>query len=270
MIWVAGGDFVPGSTAGYPEERPAGSVRVPGFWIDRTEVTNAQFADFVAHTGYVTAAERQGSAPVFHIPQAVELEARPYAWWGEVAGAGWRHPGGPASDLRGRANVPVVQVTYADAEAYARWLGRSLPSEAQWEFAARAGRDDRHLQGAPRDGRRRPLANFWQGEFPLENSAEDGFVFAAPVGCYPPNALGLFDTIGNVWEWTSDLYRADRREPEGACQQHGGGSGPDRVIKGGSYLCSPDFCARYRATARHPQAADLPAMHLGFRTVRSP
>jgi sulfatase modifying factor 1 len=270
MVWISGGEFVPGSAAGYPEERSAGPMRVPGFWIDRTEVTNAQFADFVAGTGYVTSAEREGTAPVFHIPGEAEVAEGPYAWWRAVAGASWRHPEGPSSDLRGRGNRPVVQVTYEDAMAYARWLDRALPTEAQWELAARAGRGDGQLQRAPRDAHRRPTANFWQGEFPLRNSGEDGFVLVAPVGCFPPNPFGLFDTIGNVWEWTTDLYRANRREPEGVCLQHAGSAKQSRVIKGGSFLCSPDFCARYRATARHPQDPEMPAMHLGFRTVKAP
>jgi sulfatase modifying factor 1 len=267
MVWIAGGTFVPGTRAGYPEERPAGPVHVDGFWIDRTEVTNAQFADFVAHTGYVTTAERGGGAPVFHIPRRAELGLREYAWWQQVPGASWRHPEGPASDLRGRAHHPVVQVTHADAQAYARWLGRALPAEAEWELAARAGRDEAQLQRAPRDDRGRPLANFWQGEFPVRNSAEDGFTLAAPVGCFPANPYGLFDTIGNVWEWTDDLYQAARTPGDVACSQHTAGAGA-RVIKGGSFLCSSDFCARYRVTARHPQEPDVPAMHVGFRTMR--
>ena len=267
MVWIEGGELVPESNTDYPEERPGAPVQLAGFWIDRTEVTNAQFADFVARTGYVTTAERTGQAPVFHIPQRSELGEREYAWWRPVAGASWRHPEGPRSDLRGRANRPVVQVGYEDAQAYARWLGRTLPSEAQWELAARAGRQDGELQRAPRDARHRPLANFWQGEFPVNNTAEDGFVFAAPVGCFPANAFGLHDVVGNVWEWTADPYRASRREA-GACSQHAGAGA--RVLKGGSFLCSPDFCARYRVTARHPQEPEMPAMHVGFRTVRAP
>jgi sulfatase modifying factor 1 len=267
MRWVEGGTFVPGTTRGYPEERPGPAVRVPGFWIDRTEVTNAQFAAFVARTGHVTAAERAGRAPVFHLPTARELATTDNGWWGAVAGADWRHPEGPRSHLRGRAHHPVVQVAFEDALAYARWLGRTLPTEAQWEFAARAGRSDEELQRAPVDDGGRALANFWQGAFPAVNSAEDGFVLSAPVGCFPANAYGLFDTVGNVWEWTLDLYTGERQD--GASCAHGDGPGA-HVLKGGSFLCSPNYCARYRVTARHPQEPDVPAMHVGFRTVLVP
>jgi sulfatase modifying factor 1 len=266
MVWIPGGRFVPGSTKGYPEERPAGPVTVAGFWIDRTEVTNAQFAEFVARTGHVTVAEREGRAPVFHVPSAAELEQRDYPWWRSEPGASWRHPEGPASDLAGRAHHPVVQVAYEDALAYAHWLGRDLPSEAQWEYAARGGQPDDGLQRAPRDRRGRPTANFWQGEFPLRNSGEDGFALAAPVGCFPPNPFSLHDTIGNVWEWTRDAYRGGHDAAAASCSHEAGASA--HVIKGGSFLCSSDFCARYRASARHPQEPELPAMHVGFRTVK--
>ncbi|BCL76641.1 protein kinase [Jeongeupia sp. HS-3] len=274
MVRIAGGSFTPGSTAGYADERPAGAVNVKPFWIDRTEVTNAQFAAFVKATAYVSDAERDGGAAVFKVPLEAELKARPYAWWTYTKGANWRHPEGPGSSLKGRDNQPVVQVTLADASAYARWLGRTLPSEVQWEFAAKAGRSDAALDRAPRNKAGKPEANFWQGVFPSLNTREDGHLGRSPVGCYPANAFGVYDMIGNVWEWTRDAYT-------GARQPHGNGDPfasvdlasiplekrPPAVIKGGSFLCAANFCVRYRAAARHPQEANLPTAHVGFRTV---
>ncbi len=280
MVWVEGGSFIVGSRHGYLDERPASEpTTVAGFWIDRTEVTNAQFAAFVDATGYVTEAERDGVAAVFEPPlvepavgeagvaEASATGAAP-SWWRRVEGASWRHPEGPASSLDGRQNHPVVQVTHADAAAYARWRGRSLPTEVQWEFAARAG-------GAPDDGSApldeagRPTANFWQGTFPTQNVAADGYQGRAPVGCFAANRLGIFDMIGNVWELTRDPYRGQR-----PAHCTGNVDGPHdlelepSVIKGGSYLCAPSYCARYRAPARHPHDAHLAASHVGFRTVR--
>lgn len=271
MVSIPAGDFVPGSMHGYPEERGAPrSVHVDAFSIDRTEVTNAQFERFVRATGYVTRAEREGSAPVFHVPTQAELEQRDYAWWTRVPGANWRHPSGPGSDLRGRANMPVVQVAYEDALAYAQWLGRALPSELQWEYAAKAGRTSDELHHEPRDGAGHPTANFWQGDFPLQNEREDGFAEHAPVGCYEPNPFGLHDMLGNVWEWTSDAYTAshrDRDQPQPGTSCSPSAEGARLVIKGGSFLCSATYCARYRVAARHMQEATQPSMHLGFRTV---
>lgn len=278
MAWVPDGDFVFGSTLGYPDERPATARRqaMRGFWIDRTEVTNAQFERFVRATGYVTEAEREGAAVVFHRPDQEELEARPYAWWRYVRGANWKEPGGPGPEkaLAPPPNQPVTMITQADALAYARWLGRDLPTEAEWEYAAKGGRDDAALDAAPVDAAGRPTANFWQGPFPLADAAQDGHAGLAPVGCYAANGFGLFDTIGNAWEWTKDPYT-------GARQPHANGdtaavassaAGPRRaneptVIKGGSFLCSPSYCVRYRAAARESQEADLGASHIGFRTV---
>jgi formylglycine-generating enzyme required for sulfatase activity len=284
MVWIEGGEFTPGSERGYPEERGGARAQVAGFWIDRTEVTNAQFARFVGATGYVTEAERAGAAPVFRQPSEQEYrEGAAYSWWRDVPGASWRHPEGPRSNLSGRASHPVVQVTHADALAYARWLRRALPSELQWEYAAKAGRDDLALHREPRDARKKPSANFWQGQFPLQNSREDGHERSAPVGCFAQNPFGLFDMLGNVWEWTGSIYTAshrtqDRDEPAHDAQ-HGAGfaselgcSQPARLgarmtLKGGSFLCAASFCARYRVAARHAQEADQPALHVGFRTV---
>jgi len=268
MVRIDGGDFEMGSQHGYADERPAGRVHVDGFWIDRTEVTNAEFAAFVRARRYITEAEIEGGAPVFR--RTATPEAEPLSWWHYERGASWRHPDGGASDLVGRENEPVVQVTEADARAYAQWLGHELPTEAEWEFAARGGSDGPPLDRAPRTKAGAPAANFWQGAFPAVNTREDGFEGRAPVGCFQPNALGLFDTVGNVWEWTRDPYR-------GPHEMHGAGTPASMglageepmVIKGGSYLCAPTFCARYRATARYPQERHLGAPHGGFRTVRA-
>jgi len=268
MVWIEGGRFVPGSTQGYPEEKPGTAHEIRGFWIDRTEVTRAQFEDFVKATGYVTVAEREGRAAVFGTPTAAELESRPQPWWRPVSGATWRNPEGP-----GKPAVPaepVVQVAYEDALAYARWLNRDLPTEAEWEFAARAGRDDASLHRAPRDANGTPTANFWQGDFPLSNTREDGFERRAPVGCYAANAFGLHDTLGNVWEWTRDVFVSPHPPSPEVLARPATPDAP-RVIKGGSFLCSPNFCARYRVSARQGLHPATSTDHLGFRTVlRSP
>ncbi len=262
MVWVAGGRFMMGDTL-YPEEGPLREQEVQGFWMDRTEVTNAEFAAFIAATGYVTAAERpvdtarhpnlppdmqKPGAVVFRMPNDIDGSGDISQWWQYVPGANWRHPGGPDSSIEGREDFPVTAIAYEDALAYAAWKGRALPSEAQWEWAARERKSD-----VPSDRTQPREANTWQGLFPIVNEAEDGFVGVAPVGCYKPNALGLYDMIGNLWEWTTDTY-------EGR---------PDaRVIKGGSWLCAPSYCMRYRPGARQPQEEDLATTHLGFRTVR--
>ncbi|GAB7126219.1 SUMF1/EgtB/PvdO family nonheme iron enzyme [Silvimonas sp. JCM 19000] len=276
MVHVAAGSFTFGTTLGYADERPAGDgkTHVAGFWIDQTEVTNAQFASFVAQTHYVTDAERQGGAVVFHVPTDSELHARPYAWWSWVKGADWRHPTGPDSQLESaQNNHPVTLVTQADALAYAHWLGRDLPTEAEWEYAGKAGHDGAKLEVAPRYANGKPSANYWQGVFPQVNSAEDGNAGLAAVGCYTASDFKLYDMIGNAWEWTRDAY-------SGVHQYHSNGdtaavanqattrkSDTPMVIKGGSFLCSPDYCVRYRASSREAQEADLPASHIGFRTI---
>ncbi|KEA63064.1 Sulfatase modifying factor 1 precursor (C-alpha-formyglycine- generating enzyme 1) [Marinobacterium lacunae] len=270
MKRIPAGVFTPGTHSGYPDEQPAGAVQVDAFWIDRTEVTNAQFAAFVSATGYVTEAERDGGAVVFRAPpQDKPLEYN--GWWHYREGADWRHPEGPDSDLEGRKNHPVVNVTLADAKAYADWLGRTLPTESQWEWAALGGGDPELLEREPKDAAGQVTANYWQGVFPFMNTEDDGFVSRAPVGCFPANGYGLYDMIGNVWEWTVDPYRGPRQE-HGLGQPEALIAGPEqdldpRVIKGGSFLCATDFCVRYRAAARHPQDADLGVTHLGFRTV---
>jgi formylglycine-generating enzyme len=290
MAFIRGGTFVMGSERHRPEERFPHIVRVDGFWIDRHEVTTAQFRKFVEATGYVTLAER-GLDPKTHPDTAEELlvpgsvvfipptdvrrGGRLTQWFRYVPGANWRQPAGPGSTLADKDNHPVVHIAYDDALAYARWRGRSLPTEAQWEFAARGGRDGEDDWSSAFDADGKPIANTWQGIFPAYNTKEDGYAETAPVGCFKPNGYGLYDMIGNVWEWTSDWYRPGH--PREAAVNPGGpdleslrlirGQSPSRVIKGGSHLCASNYCSRYRPAARHPQETDLGAAHLGFRTV---
>jgi formylglycine-generating enzyme required for sulfatase activity len=288
MVFVPGGTFTMGSDHHQPEERFAHTVRVDGFWIDRHEVTNAQFRQFVEATGYVTLAERGLDAKArpdmpdeLRAPGSVALlepkgeDRGPTAgWWQFVAGASWRRPTGPGSSIAGKDSHPVVHVAYEDAVAYARWRGHSLPTEAQWEFAARGGRDEEDDSSSAFDAQGKPVANTWQGAFPVKNTKDDGYAGTSPVGSYPPNGYGLFDMIGNVWEWTADWYQPQHPR-EAATNPTGPASSrvtPDRsasrVIKGGSHLCAASYCSRYRPAARQPQEVDLSAAHLGFRTVR--
>lgn len=273
MVRVPDGEFVFGSTRGYQDERPADAkpVSVHAFWIDQTEVTNAQFERFVRATGYVTEAEKEGAGVVFHTPDQQELQQRAYAWWSYVRGANWRNPNGAKPDhiTPPPPNEPVIMITEADALAYAHWLGRDLPTEAEWEYAAKAGRSDAELDAAPVDNQGHPTANYFQGLFPLKDIAQDGHAGLAAVGCYAANGFGLYDMIGNAWEWTKDPYTGPRQphnngDTAAVAQRH-----PDApmVIKGGSFLCSPDYCVRYRAAARESQEANLGASHIGFRTV---
>lgn len=272
LVYVPGGRFTMGDDRFYPEEMPPVEVEVEGFWISRFEVTNRQFARFVEATGYVTEAERgaaggtgtldlPGSA-VFTPPAELDAGGSPVQWWRFVPGASWRSPEGPGSSLEGRWDHPVVHVSLADAEAYARWLGHTLPTEAQWEFAARGGLVRATYawgESLQEDGRW--MANTWQGVFPALNTKEDGHAGTAPVGCFPPNGYGLFDMIGNVWEWTSDPWRP-RHDAEPAPDSGRG------TIKGGSHLCARNYCLRYRPAARHAQEIGFSASHIGFRTVR--
>ncbi|KCZ87924.1 formylglycine-generating enzyme family protein [Hyphomonas johnsonii] len=268
---VPSGDFLMGSQDTYPEEAPVRATEVAAFSLDATEVTNAEFSEFVGATGYTTVAERKpdparvprGAPREFFLPGAVvftQPDTPTQTWWRYVPGANWRHPEGPGSDIRGKANYPVVQVAYSDASAYAAWKGRRLPSEAEWEYAARSGRAaTRYAWGDEADSKGSRRANTWQGLFPITNTADDGFELRAPVGCFAPTPWGLYDMIGNVWEWTSTPYGA------GIAQQ----GEPVLAIKGGSFLCAPNFCARYRPPARQGQEAGLPTNHIGFRTAKS-
>ena len=257
MVWVPGGRFTMGEDARYPEEGPPREVEVEGFWMSRTEVTNAEFTKFVAATGYRTEAERDPPAIPGAPPEMLEAGSAVFRvptpenrnWWMWVPGANWRRPSGPDSTIAGRDADPVVQVTYNDALAFARWAGASLPSEEQWEFAARAGAP---ALPEPVDASGKPTANTYQGVFPARDTGEDGFTARAPVGCFAANAFGLHDMIGNVWEWTTNEARPGQ---------------PVNVIKGGSYLCAANYCARYRPAARQFQERDLGTDHIGFRLV---
>jgi formylglycine-generating enzyme len=268
MVYVPGGRFTLGTALGYPEERSEAQSSVQGFWIDRTEVTVAQFATFAAETGYLTEAEQEGGGVVFVQPNAEENAQRDYAWWRYVKGANWRQPQGEGS--HSVANQPVTLVTLHDALAYAHWLGRDLPAETEWEFAAKAGRSGVELEHEPRAADGAPTANFWQGEFPLQNTQEDGFQGLAPVGCFAGNAFGVFDMIGNAWEQTKDVYTAAHVAGQVVTQvDHAGLQTPNTAmtVKGGSHLCGRNFCVRYRASAREAHEANLPLSHIGFRTV---
>lgn len=272
MQQIRGGEFTPGSYKGHLDERPLGAVTVGDFWIDRTEVTQAQFAAFVAATGYVTEAERDGGGALFAKPSGEQLNPAALSWWHFVKGASWHHPDGQGDMDPTPGNFPVALVTLADAQAYAQWLGNQLPSEAEWEYAARDGVTGEPLEETPLDAEGRPAANYWQGAFPLIDTAEDGFAGRAPVGCFAANAYGLYDMIGNLWEWTSDRY-------SGVLQGHANGDPSQlrflplravqhQVIKGGSFLCAANYCRRYRVAARERQEGDLATAHVGFRTIR--
>lgn len=268
-VQIAGGRFLMGAEPMHAEEGPPQTVEVAAFSIDRTEVTNRQFAEFVDATGYVTQAERapdpalypgvpasqlRPSSLVFFAPRSPADAA---SIWRVVEGANWRAPEGPGSSIQERMDHPVVQVGYEDALAYARWRGRDLPTEAEWEYAARGGIDGaRFVWGDERETPQR--ANYWQGVFPVIDNGEDGYrARTAPVGCYPPNDYDLHDMAGNVWEWTKAVY------PDGPQQ----GPGAQHTIKGGSFLCADNFCYRFRPPARQPGPPDTGASHIGFRTV---
>ncbi len=304
LVWVPGGTFLMGSADFYPEERPVLPTTVEGVWFDRHPVTNTDFAAFVDATGYVTVAERPlraedypGALPELLVPGGLVFQPTDgpvnlddYTnWWAYVPGATWRTPRGPGSGIEDLGDHPVVQVAYEDAETFASWRGAELPSEAEWEHAARGGLegaafcwgDEPYPQG-------RQLANTWQGEFPWQNLALDGWEGTSPVGSFPPNPFGLVDMAGNVWEWTSDWWQHNRPAAAigGCCSPSrpqgsppGGLEGsldPDapleqfgrRVIKGGSHLCAPNYCLRFRPAARQPESVDTSTCHIGFRCVR--
>lgn len=305
MVWVPGGEFMMGSDDDLSRlnERPAHRASVNGFWIDATPVTNAEFAKFVQATGYLTTAEQTPDweelkqqlpagtprpddsvlvpgSMVFR-PSEGPVDLRNMAnFWHWVPGASWRQPEGPESDLRGREHHPVVQVSWDDAVAYAEWAGKSLPTEAQWEFAARGGlQEKRYVWGDSFCPDGTSMANIWDGNFPWLNTQQDGFAGTSPVKSFPANGYGLYDMAGNVWNWCADRYRFDafqHRQSERTCcatagQQNCSGPAesdlPERVVKGGSYLCHPDYCASYRPSARRGLPADTGMSHVGFRCV---
>ena len=293
MVWIPGGTFAMGSDEPQmPDAHPWHDVTVDGFWMDRTEVTNEEFARFVDATGYVTTAERSLDGALYPGASAEELRPSgivftppahavnrrdPTAWWRLVPGASFRHPEGPGSSIVGREHEPVVQVSWYDAAAYAAWAGKRLPTEAEWERAARGGLVKRRfVWGDELTPGGRWLANVWQGRFPSENTRADGFAGAAPVGSYPPNGYGLYDVAGNVWEWTADWYRPDYYAGSPRVNPQGPGDGfdpdepdiPKRVTKGGSFLCAEDYCRRYEPGGRGKAAPDSGTSHTGFRCVR--
>ncbi len=288
VVWIEGGSFRMGDERFYPEERPVHEVDVEGFWIETCPVTNREFARFVAETDYVTFAERPPdpalypeASPEQLVPGSIVFRppSRPVGlddwrrWWEWMPGASWRHPEGPDSSLAELDDHPVVHVAPEDAEAYARWQGKSLPTEAQWEYAARGGLDGAVFAwGDEAEPEGRPLANTWKGEFPWKNLALDGFTRTSPVGSFPPNGYGLFDVTGNVWEWTADWFGSPPPETRSPCcvsKEPTEEAVPRRVIKGGSHLCAPNYCLRYRPAARQGEPIDSTTSHIGFRCVHS-
>src|SRR3954451_3661025 len=297
MVGIPGGTFAMGCDRFYPEEAPVRHVAVDGFSIDRHPVTVGEFSRFVADTGYVTVAERQPAAadypdadPHLLVPGSLvfrrtagPVDLRDFRnWWAYVPGADWRHPEGAGSSLAGRGRHPVVHVGFEDAAAYAAWAGKSLPTEAEWERAARGGLEgalfawgDEFAPGG------RMMGNTWQGEFPWQNLRADGYEGTSPVAVFPPNGYGLYDMTGNVWEWTTDFFSMRHpgevespccipRNPRVTSEAAGSAPGeaiPRRVIKGGSHLCAPNYCLRYRPAARQGEAVDTATGHIGFRCI---
>jgi len=294
MVRLEGGTFRMGSERFYPEEAPVREVHVDGFWIDEHTVTNAEFSKFVRATRYVTVAERPlnpddypgaprenlvPGALVFHMTQG-PVDLRDYSqWWSWTPGACWKHPQGPGSSIDSRPDHPVVHVAYEDAEVYACWAGKRLPTEAEWELAARGGLDGKDfVWGDEMEPDGKPAANTWQGEFPWKSTTRNG-PSTMPVGRFAPNGFGLYDMAGNVWEWTSDWFVTDRTTTESPCCAGDARELsydpcqpqiriPRKVLKGGSFLCSPSYCLRFRPAARSPQMIDTGMSHLGFRCVR--
>lgn len=302
MRWIPGGEFYMGSDEHYPEEAPVHKVHVDGFFMDETPVTNDQFGLFVEDTGYVTFAEIAPRAEDYpgadisalvagslvFVPPCVPVAKQIENWWEFLHGANWRHPYGPASNLDGLGAHPVVHVAWCDVEAYAAWANKSLPTEAEWERAARGGLDRQAYawgNAFTLDGRL--MANTWHGQFPNQNLALDGFRRTSPVGSFPANDYGLLDMIGNVWEWTQDWFKRGHdahpgkscctpTNPRGANQEESidaraaGLPTPRKVLKGGSHLCAPNYCQRYRPAARHAHPVDTSTSHIGFRCVWRP
>ena len=292
MVWIPSGTFIMGSDEGNPDEQPIRPVTINGFWMDKTEVTNEQFQKFVDATGYLTIAERKpnpedfpGADPALLVPGSVVFSPpdhevpldNHFQWWRYVPGANWRHPEGPGSSIEGREKHPVVHVAWEDAVAYCEWAGKRLPTEAEWEYAARGGLDRQpYVWGETKMPGDQHRANIWQGEFPINNTAKDGYPATAPVGSYSTNGFGLHDMAGNVWEWVHDWYRPDSYQsgeklnpkgPDSSFDPNEPGT-PKRVIRGGSYLCSDVYCTGYRPSARMKTAPDTGLSHTGFRCVK--
>jgi formylglycine-generating enzyme required for sulfatase activity len=300
MVWIPGGTFTMGSNHHYAEEAPAHRVKVDGFWMDQTPVTNKDFKEFVEATGYITFCERvpdatkyPGAHPdMLHAASVVFVKPlgpvdlrNPYQWWHFIRNANWKAPQGPGSHIEDRLDHPVVHVAWEDVQAYAKWKGKKLPTEAEWEFAARGGHEGREFAwGDEITPEGKHQANTWQGEFPWQNNSEDGFDGTSPVMSFPANEYGLYDMIGNVWEWTVDWYSSQHPEekmktccipknPRGPMETESYDPRqahlkiPRKVMKGGSHLCAPNYCRRYRPSARMAQAIDTSTSHLGFRCI---
>ena len=303
MVFIAGGSFMMGSDKFYSEEKPVHNVTVDSFWMDKCPVTNKEFSDFVSATDHITIAERPLNPADFPtvpkenlVPGSMVFKKRNESvdlknyenWWQWMKGASWKHPQGPGSSIIGLDDHPVVHIAYEDAEAYAKWAGKELPTEAEWEFAARGGLDGMDFTWGNEDTQlTKPMANTWQGEFPYQNLLIDKYEGTSPVGSFDPNGYGLFDMAGNVWEWTSDWYvphldesankvktccttsvnprvtspeySYDPRQPQFKI--------PRKVVKGGSHICAPNYCLRYRPAARQPQMIDTGMTHIGFRCI---
>jgi formylglycine-generating enzyme required for sulfatase activity len=304
MLWIPPGRFSMGALNTVPDEFPPHMVQLDGFWMDRSEVTNRQFQAFVNATGYVTLAEQPPKLrsiqadsalsqaqilPEFNKPGSIcslQLSSRSeidpnrgaYSWWQYVPGANWKHPEGPDSSIDDRLDHPVVHVSWIDAHAYCRWAGKQLPTEAQWEYAARAGSTSDYPWGTQLVPEGRWLTNIWQGEFPIQDTGEDGFTRTAPVGSFPPNSFGLVDMSGNVWEWCNDYYQAEYYSDSPQTNPPGPASSHDpqepgiikRVQRGGSFMCSDQYCVGYRTSARMKGEEDSGAFHTGFRCVINP
>ena len=301
MVWIPGGTFRMGSNNHYPEEAPVHFQSVAGFWMDQHPVTNREFRQFVEASGYITVSERiptieqypdalpemlVAGSVVFQSPDAPVAMSNHYNWWNWIPGADWQHPQGPDSDIRGKDRHPVVHIADEDARAYTEWAGKQLPTEAEWEFAARGGLDGaEYAWGDEFTPKGKHQANTWQGNFPFQNTEEDGFIGTSPVGSYRPNQYELVDMIGNVWEWTTDWYTDSHAQPVGGCcsaeiradtqaagtnPNSAAGQIPRKVIKGGSHLCAPNYCQRYRPAARMHHPIDTGTSHLGFRCIVRP
>lgn len=309
MVWIPGGTFIQGAVANdsmaMNNEKPAQGVALDGFFMDKTEVTNAKFIEFVDETGYVTIAERtidweemkkqlppgtprpadsilQPGSLIFKKTRKSVPNLYDYSqWWNWAIGASWKHPEGPGSSIEGKENYPVVHIAYHDAIAYCDWAGRRLPTEAEWEYAARGGQKDAIFTWGSDFQKLSEMTNSWEGEFPTSNTVADGFEGKAPVQSYPPNPYGLYDMAGNVWEYTRDWYntnyynetsyKAIVKNPQGALEAYNPNAmAPEKVIKGGSYLCNASYCASFRISARMANALDSFQEHLGFRTVATP
>ncbi len=308
MVWIPGGEFTMGTNDkdAYPYERPAHRVKVDGFWMDITEVTNADFKKFVDATGYITTAEKKPEweelkkqlPPGTPKPDKMVLEAGSLTfnppeftvslddysqWWSWSSGTNWKHPQGPKSSIEGRENYPVVHVSFDDAAAYCKWAGKRLPTEAEWEFASRGGREgQRYSWGEDFNPGGKFMANTFQGVFPGKNTSDDGFPEASPVKSFPPNDYGLYDIIGNCWEWTSDYFNINYYEELSKQGVAMNPKGPDKpydpqepyadkhVTRGGSFLCAENYCVNYRTSARQASAFDTGMSHIGFRCVTTP